>query len=198
MSSPLSDLPPPPATPVRATAPRRPPAVRALVGAAVVLAVAAGLGAVGGWVWWTWWSPGPDGRVFPLPDGGTTWIPQPAESGYSALFAATAQYAVLGVGLGVLVGLLSVVLCRRRELVGLLVAAAGSAVGAAVMLWVGTAQSPPDPESLLADAEVGDMLPGALEVTGWTPYLGWPVGALAAFVLVLLLVIDRPEPPPQR
>lgn len=195
MSAPPNEVPPPP-LPTSSRPLDRPSRVRPLVSALLVLIAGGALGALGGWLWWRWWSPGPEGAVFELPDGGTTWVPQPAESGYSALFDATMQYAVLGVGLGAVVGLLAVLLCRRLELVGLASAALGSVVGAAVMLQVGTAQSPPDPETLLEDARVGDVLPGALEVSGWTAYLGWPAGALTAFVLVLLLVIDRPEPPP--
>jgi hypothetical protein len=193
MSTPWNDAPPLPTSPGPFAEPGPSPA-RTLVCALVVLLGGAGLGALGGWLWWRWWSPAPEGEVFALSDGGTIWVPQPAESGYSALFDATAQYAVLGAAFGALLGVLAALLCRRRELVGLAAAVVGSALGAVVMLRIGTAQSPPDPESRLADAAVGDVLPGALEVAGWTPYLGWPGGALAAFVIVLLLVRERTDP----
>jgi hypothetical protein len=162
--------------------------------AAVLVVVAAGAGCLGGWLWWRWWAPAPEGRVFELLDGGTTWAPTPAEAGYDQLSAATPQYVVIGLGFGLLLGVLAAVLLRGRELVGLAALVVASGLGAFLMLRLGVHLSPPDPESLLADAAVGDRMPGAMAVSGWTPYLAWPFGALFGFLAVLVLVTERSAP----
>ena len=57
------------------------------------------------------------------------------------------------------------------------------------MVLFGTSFSPPDPATLVASHKVGDALPGYLHVTGWTPYLIWPVGALLGYFVVMVSIL---------
>lgn len=158
--------------------------------------LAGALGALGGWVWWQWWGPPPDGRVYDTRDG-RQWFPTPFDPGVARDFGGTATYVVLGLGLALVLGLVAGVAARRRPIVGLVAVGLASAVAAVVMTLVGQAQSPPDPQELVDDVEVGATLPGHLHVSGWTPYLVWPVGALIGYTVVMLGVGGRWEPSEQ-
>lgn len=140
----------------------------------VVLAAGAALGAAVGGLWWVWWSPGFDGTVYATQDG-ARWLPEPFDPGFADTFTGTAQYVILGAAAGLLLGVAVAFAMRRRPVPGLAVATLGAVVAAAVMYLVGTAPSPPDPQSLATEQTIGDTFPGNLEVVGWTPYLVWPV-----------------------
>lgn len=169
-------------------------AVAALLG--LPLVAGAALGAVGGWLWWQWWAPPPPGRIYDTA-GGPVWYPTPFDPGITRDFDGTATYVVVGFVLAAVLGVAVAWFARDRAVPGLLVALLGAGVGAGVMLVVGLSASPPDPTTLVAAGEVGDALPGHLEVTGWSPYLAWPVGVLAGYVVVMLSLASRWERPAQ-
>ncbi|UMG92116.1 hypothetical protein [Nocardioides sp. TF02-7] len=145
------------------------------------------LGVVGGWAWHAWWSPARPGRVFETEDG-VVWLPFPWDPGQAQVFAGTAQYAVVGLVGGVLLGVVAAVTGRRRALAALAGLLLATAVAAAVTFVVGTALGPPDPQGLAAEKGVGAELPSSMQVDGWTPYLCWSLGGLVAWLAATLLV----------
>ena len=172
---------------VRPASSHRADGLRATVlGWLAVVAAGAALGGLGAWAWWSWWSPGFDGEKFQTTDG-PVWLPEPFDPGFADSFTGTAQYALLGFGLGIVLGLLAAVLFRRRAVAGIPVLVAASALAAVVMLLAGTAPSPVDPQTLASAETVGETYPAHLAVTGWTTYLAWPVGALFAYTAFMLL-----------
>lgn len=158
---------------------------RVLLAVSVLLG-SAGVGWVAGQLWWQWWAPPPDGVVYETTEG-LQWVADPVDAGSAQLFSATAEYAVLAAGLGLVVGLVLGVVTRGWEIVGLLLGVLTAGLAGWVMYVVGTDLSPPDPEPLLADAGAGARLPGAMQVAGWSPYLAWPAGVLAGQLAVLVL-----------
>lgn len=163
-------------------------ALRALLGPA---ALGIALGGVGGWLWWTWWGPPPDGKVYDT-QAGPTWYPNPFDPGVTRDFTGTATYVVVGLGMALLLGVVGGWVCRRRAVAGLLAVTLASVAAAAVMTIVGLVQSPADPQDRADDVEIGAELPGHLEVSGWTPYLVWPVGSLLGYVVVMLALPAGP------
>jgi len=169
--------------------------------------VAVVLGAVGGWLWWSWWAPAPLGRVYDTA-AGKTWYPDPFDPGITRDFSGTATYVVLAFALAVLLGAVGGWIARHRAVAGLVAVLAGSVAAGVVMTVVGLAQSPPDPQDKAGSVPVGTVVPGHLEVTpaevdlpGWladvvrdddgvvrlpTPYLAWPVGAMLAYLVVMV------------
>jgi hypothetical protein len=134
------------------------------------------LGAVAGAVWeWVWTPPQQvvrDHQVF--------------YSSYESLrrvFTGTGLYVVVG---GVAAALISFVVClltRGRELVTLATVLVGSCVAAALMRYVGGRLGPDDPLSV-AKPTGTEVLPGQLDVHGFTPYLIWPMVSLLVLSLV--------------
>ncbi len=143
------------------------------------------LGALGGWLWWTWWGPPPLGKVYDTP-AGPTWYPTPFDPGVTRDFSGTATSVVVGLGLALLLGAIGGWLSRGRAVVGLAAVVVASLAAAAVMALIGVAKSPEDPQSRVDEVKIGAELPGDLEVSGWTPYLIWPVGALLGHMVVML------------
>lgn len=174
---------------------------RSVVGALVAIpVVGAVLGAVGGWWWWHWWSPAPTGRIYDT-QAGRTWYPDPFDPGVARDFSGTAEYVVIGLALGALLGIVGGWLTRRRPVAGLAAVVLGAAVAAGVATAVGLAQSPPDPQLRADDVKVGTRLPGHLElasatidlpaigdVSVTTPWLMWPVAGAGGFLLVMLAI----------
>lgn len=163
--------------------------MRALVlRAGVVLVGSVGLGLLGGWLWWAWWAPATPGRIYDVQGLGPHWYPDPWDPGQTDAFGGTAQYIVVALGLGLLLGVLAGLLAGRTALPVLAAVLVGSAAAALVMLWLGTQLSPPDPQTLATAANARKQLaaPGHLFVTGWTPYLAWPVGVLTGYIVVML------------
>ena len=152
------------------------------------------LGALAGWLWWSWWGPPPDGKVFES-GGEKVWYPVPFDPGVTRDFGGTATYVLLALVLSVALGVVAAWLLRRTPLVALGVALASAALAGVAMTVVGVQLSPPDPSTLLAEREVGDELPGHLHVSGWTPYLVWPGGALLGLVVLLLGLGVGSDPP---
>lgn len=151
-----------------------------------VLAGSVALGLLAGWLWWTWWSPATPGEIYDHPEHGPTWYPNPWDPGMTDAFGGTAQYVVVAGGLGLLLGIVAGLLAGRTAVAVLGAVLVGSAAAAVLMAWVGMSFSPPDPETVATAANVGEKVPGNLEVTGWTPYLAWPVGALLGYLIVML------------
>jgi hypothetical protein len=167
---------------------------------AVPLALAGALGALGGWLWWRWWAPAPEGRVFDTPEG-PMWFPMPFDPGIAHDFGGTATYAILGIGLGLLLGTVGAVVARNRAVPGLVAVGLASILAAVVMSLVGVSQSPPDPQQKADQVDIGTELPGHLHVTSAeigpvelpTPYLMWPVAAMLGYLLVMLSLSGRSE-----
>jgi hypothetical protein len=159
--------------------------------AVLLLALFAVGGAVAGLVWHWLWRP-PSGVVL---DG--VWYPDAA--GLTEVFSATGLYVLVGVVTGLLLGVTSGLLLARRPLVTLALVAVASALAGWLMLVVGQVGAPPDPQPLAARAANGATLPGTLAVSGWSPFVAVPVGALAGLCTILICVSPKPPvaPPPE-
>ena len=173
-----------------------PPAERRMSWAAVltvggaVAAAGAALGALGGWLWYHWWGPPNKGSIYDTVHG-PKWYDL-TDKGIAHEFNGPAEYAVVALGLGILLGVVAALVARRRALAvvgGLIV---GSALAAYLSWAIGTAMSPPDPQEKYATkANVCEQAPckeypAAIEISGWTPLLCWPLGALGAFSVTVV------------
>ena len=142
-----------------------------------------GLGGAGGGLLWRWlWTP-LHGTVL---DG--TWYPATNSSDFSA----TGLYVLIGLGLGLVLGVVSGLVTDRRELVTLGLVVAGSLLAAEVMRAVGAIGMPADPSVLARSAADGTQLPGTLIVRGWTPVVAWPAGALVGLFVVFIGLTRKP------
>jgi hypothetical protein len=154
---------------------------------AIVLLVFAAVGSLAGVLWELWWTP-PSGVVVDH-----AWVPD--DSGIRELFTGTGQYVVVGLGCGLLAGVLCAWFVDRSELLTLASVVAGSVLAGWLMLRVGTALAPTDPEVAARAAAEGTTLPGALEVSGAGALASLPAGALAGLALVFIgLTPTRPVP----
>ena len=114
------------------------------------------------------------------------------------VFTGTGWYVVVGGLASALVSLLVCLLTRRRGLLTLALVIVGSAVGAAVMLKVGTHLGPADPASIAAHTVKRTTVDGELTVEGKTvlgvksPYLVWPMTSLMVLSLVFFAVPVSP------
>jgi hypothetical protein len=106
------------------------------------------------------------------------------------VFSGTGWYVVVGGLASAALALVVAVLTRGWELLTLLLVIIGSAIGAAVMLKVGTALGPGDPVSIAAHTTARTAVSGQLTVDGKTvlgiksPYLIWPTASLLVLSLV--------------
>lgn len=156
----------------------------------VVVVAGGGLGALGGWLWYEWWGPPNTGEIYDTAAWGPRWF-DVSDQGLAQQFDGPAKYAVIGLGFGTLLGILGAVLGRRQAIAALVGLVVGSALAAYLAFAVGTALSPPDPERYATKANVCEErscedYPAAIEVSGWTPFLCWPIGALGGFSLTLV------------
>jgi hypothetical protein len=165
---------------------RSTPPWRAIAVVAVAVAVAGGgLGAFGGWLWYHWWGPPNTGKIYDTAVWGPKWIDL-TDDGLAHQFSGPAEYTLIALGLGLLLGILAAVLGRRQALVAFAALVAGSALAAYLAFAVGTALSPPDPQQYATKANACTEEPckeyqAAIEISGWTPLLCWPIGAMAGF-----------------
>ena len=150
-----------------------------------LVAAGAGLGALGGWLWYLWWAPANTGTIYDTTLG-VRWY-DVTDEGITHQFDGPAEYAVIALVLGALLGCAAALLGRRQALTALGALVAGSALAAYAAWAVGTALSPPDPQQFATKANVGKEYPAAIELSGWTPLLCWPLGALAAFCLTIVV-----------
>lgn len=164
---------------------RRPRLRGALVEALVAVAVFAAVGAAAGWLWFRVWDP-PQGTVA---DG--AW-------GYDdfrqvgAVFSATGLYVILGLTGGLLLGVLTALVCRRSELATLAAVAVGSALAAFLCYRVGLHLSPADPRTLAPGLPDGTRLPENLTMPGRSPFVAWPLGALVGVAIVYFTLPGAP------
>src|SRR5436190_3862976 len=160
---------------------RRSPPWRAIAVVAVAVVVAGGaLGALGGWLWYHWWAPPNTGEIYDTAVWGPKWLDL-TDEGLAHQFSGPAEYTLIALGLGFVLGILAAVIGRRQALVALAALIVGSALAAYLAFAVGTALSPPGPEQYATKANVGKEYKAAIEISGWTPLLCWPIGALAGF-----------------
>lgn len=167
----------------------------ALVQLALAIAVLAVAGVLAGVVWEWVWTP-PHGAVLDH-----TWKPLD-ESSLRGQFTGTGWYVVVGSIAGLVGGALVALFLDRQPLVTLLGVLVGSALGAWLMYVVGVALGPDDPVEAARTAKDGTHLLGSLDVSGASPWIALPAGALVALTLVFLglSAVHRSteHPPPPR
>jgi len=164
----------------RMSAARLSPAVQALLSVAVL----AGVGALAGVVWdWVW-----------TPTRGVVvnheWNAGDA-LGLQHEFSATGWYVVIGALAGLVAGIVVAALFDRAPLLTLASVVVGSALAAWLMLVVGTALGPADPAGIARTADDGTRLPQQLEITGASPWIALPVGALIGLIAVFVGLSTR-------
>jgi hypothetical protein len=173
-----------PAAPVAPTTPGPAPARgldspgHVLRQALLALAVPLVVGAVAGVVWEWVWSP-PLGVV-----AHHHWVQD--EVGLRGDFAGTGLYVVVAAGAGLLAGLVAALLARGHEIVSLAALFVGSLLAGWLMYRVGVALGPADPGVLARSAPYLTRLPGELTVSGTSPFLALPAGALVGLTVVFL------------
>jgi hypothetical protein len=172
----------PPAPPAE----RRSVPWREVVPVAGALVVAGGaLGALGGWLWYQWWGPPNTGEIYDTATWGPRWFDL-SDEGLAHQFDGPAQYSVIALGFGALLGIAAVALGRRHAIAAVVGLVIGTALAAYLCWAVGTALSPPDPQQYATADNIGKEYRAAIEVSGWTPFLCWPMAGLGAFCLTIL------------
>jgi len=151
----------------------------------VVVGVFAVVGVLAGAVWEWLWTPALGVAVQ------HTW--QPTLDSARAEFSSTAWYVVVASVAGLVTGAVVGLACRRWEVLTLAAVLVGSVLAAWVMLEVGHALGPGDPQAAAATAADGTRIPTDLEVRGTSPYLALPASALLALVVVFFGVVRRPQ-----
>ena len=135
------------------------------------------LGAVCGVVWWLLVQP----ALFTKVHGGGSM----SELQLGNEFNGDGWYAVIAAVVGIVSGLCLTWWRSRDYLLTTLLLVPGAALAAAVMLLVGHALGPGDPQAALAAAQAGQHIPDQIQVAGWATYLVWPMGALVGALGVL-------------
>jgi hypothetical protein len=156
------------------------PVLRQALLALVLLAVA---GALSGLLWEWLWTP-PTGVVVDH-----QWLQD--ERGLRGDFSGTGTYVAVAAVIGLLAGAAVAVLFDRSELVTLAVVLVGSLLAGWLMYRVGLAVGPPDPHPLAETARNGSHLPGELVVSGWSPFVAFPSGALVGLLVVFFGLSGR-------
>lgn len=172
------------------TAPQRPTVLGHVLEPLLVLLVFAVAGVGAGWVWERWWTP----TIGVVIEG--TWVPGYRMQGeqfvfdfpsLEGFFDATAQYVVLGVGAGLLLGVLCALLGRRSEIVMLGAVLGGSVLAGYIAYRLGVHLGPVDPTLLETRVDDATVLPAALDLEGASPFVAWPLGALVGLCVTYLL-----------
>jgi len=146
---------------------------------ALVIVLLTVAGAVGAFVWNWVWTP-PVGVAY-----GHKWVAED-EAGLQAMFDATGWYVVIASVIGLVVGLLAALFLDRVPLLTLAGVVIGSVLGTIVMLNLGLALGPDDPHEIARTADDGTHLEGQLEVTGKSPWIAMPAGALIGLTIVFI------------
>jgi hypothetical protein len=163
----------------------QPPALGSVLRTALAILLAyAVLGAVAGVVWETVWTP--PGQIIVHHH-----VLFDSYESLRRVFSGTGLYALVAAVTSALVALVVSLMTRGRELLVLLLVVIGSALAAAVMWRVGTLLGPDDAASIAAHTTGRRSVPGALTVSGKSPYAVWPMASL--FVLALVF-FARPSP----
>jgi ABC-type antimicrobial peptide transport system permease subunit len=105
----------------------------------------------------------------------------------SEQFSATGWYVVVGTVAGLVGGAIAALLLYRAPILTLVGVTIGAVLGAYLMYVVGVARGPADHHELARTAAEGTRLPRALSVSGASPWLALPVGALIAVAVVFLV-----------
>jgi uncharacterized membrane protein YeaQ/YmgE (transglycosylase-associated protein family) len=154
----------------------------------LVVAALAAVGALAGVVWeWIW-----------TPTAGVVvdhrWTAGDA-LGLQHEFSGTGWYVLVGTVAGLLAGIVVALVADRMPLLTLAAVVVGSVVAAWLMLAVGTALGPPDPAVLAKTAADGTKLPMQLTVSGHSPWIALPSGALIGLLLVFIGLSSRHPAP---
>jgi hypothetical protein len=158
-----------------------------LVRDVVLVLLLFGLAGVAGGALWQWlWTP-ISGTVL-----GGVWYP----ATNSSAFSATGLYVLVALGLGLVAGLFAALVADRRELVTLGLVVVGSLLAGWVMLRVGAIGMPADPFDVARTAADGTRLPATLAVTGWSPLVAFPTGALLGLCVMFVGVSRKPVDEP--
>ena len=152
---------------------------RLLVQPALVLVALALAGALAGVVWEWIWSPTIGVVVDHRWTAGTA-------LGLQHEFSGTGWYVVVAAVAGLLAGVGVTLMADRVPLLTLAAVVVGSVLAAWLMLQVGTALGPPDPAAAARHAADGTRLPDQLSVSGRSPFIAFPVGALLGLVFVFI------------
>jgi hypothetical protein len=141
--------------------------------------VLAGVGALAGVVWEWVWSP----AVGVVADH--QWVAED-EAGLRGQFSGTGWFVVVATVAGLVAGVVVALFLDRVPLLTLLAVVVGSVVGTWLMLHVGSALGPPDPDHLARTAKGGTHLPAQLEVSRRSPWIALPAGALVGLAVVFV------------
>ncbi|GAA1769546.1 hypothetical protein GCM10009795_014660 [Nocardioides hankookensis] len=163
---------------------------RALVQLGLVVAGFAAVGALAGVVWQRVWTP-TMGVAYDH-----QWTAADA-LGLQHEFSGTGWFVAIGLVAGLVAGIAAALLATRMPLLTLAAVVVGSALATWLMLVVGTALGPADQDVVAATAADGTKIPMALAVTGRSPWIALPSGALIGVVLVFVGLPTRfrePEP----
>jgi hypothetical protein len=150
-----------------------------LLQALLVVVLVAAVGALAGVVWERVWTP-PTGVVVRH-----QWVAS-SEGSLRGEFTGTGWYVVVAGVAGLLVGAVVALVADRRPLVSLASLVVGTVLGAWLMRVVGVALGPGDPTTLARTARQGAHLPDMLRVSGASPYVAYPTGALLALAILFL------------
>jgi hypothetical protein len=153
-----------------------------LFGVAVVATYAL-VGVFGGWMWHELWQPA-TGVVFEhqwYADG----------EGLRQEFSGTGLYALVAVGLGLVLGVVFAFVGGSRPLLTVCLCLVGSLLAGWLMREVGQWLGPPDPQVVASTADDGDQLPSALRVSGLPPLFAFAVGSLLALGAIFTLFGGR-------
>lgn len=153
-----------------------------------VVAALAAVGALAGVVWQWVWTP----TLGVVVDH--RWSAGDA-LGLQHEFSGTGWYVVVGLVAGLVAGVAVALMADRAPLLTLAAVVVGSALAAWVMLMVGTALGPPDPDIAARSAADGTRLPMQLSVTGRSPWVALPSGALIGLLLVFIGLSSRQQSP---
>lgn len=154
----------------------------------LVVAALAAVGALAGVVWQWLWTP----TVGVVVDH--RWTAGDA-LGLQHEFSGTGWYVVVGLVAGLVAGIAVALLVDRVPLLTLAAVVVGSALAAWMMLLVGSALGPPDPAIAARTADDGTRLPMELSVTGRSPWIALPSGALVGLLVVFIGLSPRRQIP---
>ena len=154
----------------------------------LVVAALAAVGALAGVVWQWLWTP----TVGVVVDH--RWTAGDA-LGLQHEFSGTGWYVAVGLVAGLVAGVGVALLVDRVPLLTLAAVVIGSALAAWVMLLVGSALGPPDPAIAARTADAGTRLPMELSVTGRSPWIALPSGALIGLLVVFIGLSPRRQIP---
>ena len=163
---------------------------RVAVELGIVIASLAAVGALAGVVWQWAWTPTVGVAVDHRWSAGDA-------LGLQHEFSGTGWYVVVGMVAGLVSGVVIALLAHRVPVLTLAAVVIGSVLGAWLMLVVGTALGPSDPTVLAKTAADGTRLPMELSVSGHSPFIALPAGALLGLCVVFVGLSPRTRPEPQ-